>query len=70
MAFHYTSPKAGRPDAVRSRGHASAILDRVMTRRDLRLATPKQLFWLRRTGHKNPETASFDEATAWLSTHL
>jgi len=54
------------PDAVRSRGHASAILDRVITRRDLRLATPKQLNFLRTHGYPRPDIATFDEASAWI----
>jgi hypothetical protein len=32
----------------------------------LRLATPKQLVWLRKLGHPGPELASFEEATRFL----
>jgi type I site-specific restriction endonuclease len=55
------------PNAVRSRGHASVLLDRVFMRRNLKLATPKQVAWLRRKKHPHPETASFTEAKAFLS---
>ncbi len=58
------------PNAVRSRGHASILLDRVFMRRNLKLATPKQLAWLRRKNHPHPETASFTEAKAFLSAHF
>jgi hypothetical protein len=53
--------------AVLTKGYASVLLDRVMTRRALKLATPKQVAWLRKTGHPHPETATFDEAGDWLS---
>jgi hypothetical protein len=36
-------------------------------RRNLKLATPKQVAWLRRKNHPHPETASFTEAKAFLS---
>lgn len=55
------------PDLVQNKGHASLLLDRIFARRALKLATPKQVAWLRRTGHPHPETASFTEASAWLS---
>jgi superfamily II DNA or RNA helicase len=55
------------PDAILSKGYASALLDKIMARRDLRLATPKQVRWLERTGHPSPETATFEEASEWLS---
>ncbi|MGH8018769.1 MAG: DEAD/DEAH box helicase [Opitutaceae bacterium] len=58
------------PDLIRNKGHANAILDRMFSRRSLKLATPKQVAWLRRTGHPHPETASFTEASAWLSARL
>ncbi|MBC2595655.1 DEAD/DEAH box helicase [Ruficoccus amylovorans] len=54
-------------DSIVYRGHASKILDLLFTRRDMKLATPKQLAWLRKTGHPSPETATFDEASEWLS---
>jgi superfamily II DNA or RNA helicase len=51
---------------VATKGHAAAILDRVFTRSRLRLATPKQLVWLRKLGHPGPELAGFEEATRFL----
>ena len=51
---------------VATKGHAAAILDRVFTRSRLRLATPKQLIWLRKLGHPGPELAGFEEATRFL----
>jgi hypothetical protein len=55
------------PDLVQNKGHASVILDKVFARRSLGLASPKQVAWLRRTGHPRPDTATFAEATSWLS---
>ena len=51
---------------VATKGHAAAILDRIFTRSRLRLATPKQLIWLRKLSHPAPELASFEEATRFL----
>ena len=52
--------------AIQTKGHASFLLDRLITRRQLGLATPKQVRVLRRHGHPNPETATFQEASAFL----
>lgn len=52
---------------VRSKGHASALLDTLFSRRTLRLATPKQVAWLRKTNHPSPHTVSFADAQRWLS---
>lgn len=52
--------------AVPSKGYASVILDRIFSRRNLNLATPKQLHWLRKTGHPSPDLATFTEARSWL----
>jgi superfamily II DNA or RNA helicase len=51
---------------ILSKGHASMILDRLITRRQLGLATPKQVRVMRRYGHQRPETATFEEAKAFL----
>jgi len=51
---------------VLTKGHASLILDRLITRRKLGLATPKQVRVMRRHGHPRPETATFEEAKAFL----
>ena len=53
-------------ESIPNRGYASALLERVFARRDLNLATPKQLHWLRKTGHPEPELVSFTEAREWL----
>jgi superfamily II DNA or RNA helicase len=53
-------------NAILTKGHASLLLDRLITRRQLGLATPKQVRVLRRHGHPHPETATFKEAGAFL----
>lgn len=53
-------------DAIANKGMASQILDRVMNRRKLNLASPKQLKWLIRFKHPSPHTASFVEAGLFL----
>jgi len=57
-------------DCVTCRGHASKILDLLFARREHGLATPKQLSWLRKFGHPQPELATFEEAQAFLSEHF
>jgi type I site-specific restriction endonuclease len=52
--------------SVLTKGHASLLLDRLITRRKLGLATPKQVRVLRRYGHERPEIATFEEAKAFL----
>lgn len=51
---------------VAYRGHASKLIDILFTRRNLKLATPKQVKWLRKFQHPSPNTATFEEATAFL----
>jgi superfamily II DNA or RNA helicase len=55
------------PTSVQCRGHASAILDKLVRRSRMSLATPGQLRWLVKLGHPNPAIASFDEASTFLS---
>ncbi len=55
------------PLTVQSRGHASAVLDKLVTRARISLATPGQLRWLVKLGHPNPAIVSFAEASAFLS---
>jgi len=55
------------PKLVRNKGHASALLDTLFSRRSQRLATAKQVAWLRRTNHPHPQTVSFADAQRWLS---
>lgn len=52
------------------RGHASKILDLLFMRRNMRLASPKQVMWLHRTGHPSPATATAEEASNWLSSRF
>ena len=52
--------------SILTKGHASMILDRLFTRRQLGLATPKQVRVMRRCGHRHPETATFEEAKEFL----
>ena len=56
-------------DRENGAGHA-ALLNKVFLRRDMKLATPKQVAWLKRTGHQHPELASFAEAKQWLEQHF
>jgi superfamily II DNA or RNA helicase len=58
------------PREVTCKGHASLLLDRLFERRQLKLATPRQVRALQRLGHPQPETASFEEASAFLAHHL
>lgn len=52
--------------SVKGKGHASKIIDQLFKRRELGLATPKQIKWLIKFGHATPNTVSFDEASAIL----
>jgi superfamily II DNA or RNA helicase len=53
-------------DTVTSRGQASAIIDKLFLRMRLGLASAKQVRWLKRLGHPQPELATFEEAKAFL----
>jgi hypothetical protein len=55
------------PTSIRSRGHASALLDKLCKRSRFSLATPAQLRWLVKLQHPAPTLVSFDEASAFLS---
>lgn len=76
MGWHEKRPSKGQmgmlssmgfdPESIRDRGHASAIIDCLMTRRKLGLATPRQVKYLRALGHPSPETATFTEASEFL----
>lgn len=58
------------PDGVKGKGHASQIIELIIARSKMRLATPKQVKLLRRLGYKNPESASFDDASSFLDSRL
>ena len=49
-----------------NRGYAFALLDRIVQRQQLGLASVKQLMLLKRMGHANPELASAGEAGRWI----
>lgn len=51
---------------IKSKGHASKILDVCFNRLKSGLATPGQLFWIRKLGYPNPETATKESAAAYL----
>ncbi len=53
-------------EAIKSRGHATELINRIFARRNLRLASINQVIWLRRMGHPHPAAATFEEATAFL----
>jgi superfamily II DNA or RNA helicase len=53
-------------EAVTTRGMASKLLDKVIARSKMNLATPKQLKWLIRFKHPSPHTATFVEAGLFL----
>jgi len=53
--------------SITCKGHANAVLDRVMSRSKLKLATPKQVRCLMRFGIKNAHTWKFDAASQFIS---
>lgn len=57
-------------DSIKTRGQASRLLDLLFARREKGLATPKQLRMLRRFKHPHPESATFEEASAFLDKKL
>jgi superfamily II DNA or RNA helicase len=77
MRWHFdsVSPKQAEillrcgidPSTVSCKGMACAIIDRIFLRRDLGLATPKQVRQLRRYRFEKPELATFQEATEFLN---
>ena len=77
MQWHGDAPSAKQIDVLErfgidattilTKGHASFLLDRLITRRKLELATPKQVRLLRKYDHPRPELATFKEAQAFLA---
>ena len=55
------------PDGVSNCGHASKLIDLIILRSKMNLATPKQVKMLKRFQHPNPAKASFDEASNFLT---
>lgn len=58
------------PESITCKGHAGAVMDRVFARADMKLATVKQMKWLKKFGHPSPHTATFEEATGYLDEHF
>lgn len=51
------------PETIKCRGHAEKIAAVLDARRQAKLATFKQVWWLRKLGVKNPEGIGFEEAS-------
>jgi hypothetical protein len=54
------------PGTITCKGQAGALLDKLFLRRDLGLASARQVLWLRKLGHATPELATFEEAKQFL----
>ena len=54
------------PGTITCKGQAGALLDKLFLRRDLGLASARQVLWLRKLGHPKPELATFEEAKQFL----
>jgi hypothetical protein len=52
--------------SVKSRGQAKVLLDSFFGRKAKGLATVRQVQHLKRMGHVSPDTATFEEAKAFL----
>lgn len=80
MSWHYNPPTQNQIDflkrtgfderKVMSKGHASALIDLIISRRKLELASPKQVRLLRQFRYPNPDTATFKQAAAFLDRRL
>lgn len=57
-------------ESITCKGQASLILDKLSLRRNMRLATPKQLLLLIKLGHPNPELETFEGASEWIDKAL
>lgn len=51
-------------------GLAAALIERITTRMNLGLATPKQLQLMRRHGHPSPEIATVGQAGIWIQQRM
>lgn len=54
------------PAEITCKGQASVLLDALFRRRDMQLATPKQVQWLIKFKHPEPWSVSFAEASEFL----
>ncbi len=57
-------------ESVLGRGHASKLIDVIISRSKLNLATPKQVRLLQMLGHRNATEMLFDQASAYLNARL
>ena len=55
------------PATITCRGLASKVIDVIISRHKQHLATAKQVEWLTKYAHPSPETATFEEAKAFLN---
>jgi len=53
-------------ESVRDKGHAAKLIGMIMPRYNQKLATPKQVMFLRRHNYPNPEKATFSQASAFI----
>lgn len=58
------------PGSVKNKGHATKIIDLIITRQKLNLSTPKQIRLMRQFGHPSPETVTLEKATAFIGQRL
>lgn len=54
-------------DSIKSRGHASAIIDLMMNRAHMGLATPKQVRFLNQQGQKDSDKWTFEQASIFIA---
>jgi len=80
MPWEFASPSQGQIDilernaidlsTVKNKGHATKLIDLIITRAKLNLSTPKQIRLMRQFGHPHPETVTLEKATAFIGQRL
>lgn len=80
MKWEFQQPSEGQmdilmrngiyPGSVKNKGHATKIIDLIITRRKLNLSTPKQIRLMKQLGHPKPETLTLEKATAYIGQKL
>lgn len=68
--LNYLKQFGVKPESVKNKGHASNLINLLQRRRNLKLATPRQIAILRQFGHPKPETVSLAEANIFLDQRL
>lgn len=58
------------PDSVRCAGHASKVIDTIITRQRMGLASPAQIRMCRQLGHANADKLTKDQASAYLDARI